>query len=490
MARSIEEMHGLERAWLRDRACSTVVLDERAHAIYGYALRLSTLKRIQNHHGEWIDVSPALESFRADLWNLLIQMAAEAPGFSNEAWYGTGILAWMGKWHRTTILDGTARVGQLLYQALQNLYRQFPDELDEYLIEAVLRQKRLVLSLGGGGGTGYVHLCLFQWLEEIGIRPSLITGTSIGSLIGFVRSIQENYDAASITLQLPGLWRLTRHLQPSFHMGVHGLFGVWNLDFNHLMQGLLQGLGLASEPMFRELKIPFGCVATGIVQQGNIAETVEGQQGSGTLLSRIKRFSWRHALRHGIQIASLVTKAHATREIVFGFDDLTSTMPVLDAIAFSSLVPGLLHYEVPHNHYRSREILDTIFKRENLYRLADGGMVSNVPVRAARRAIESGRYGHGNVYILGIDVFAPQPMDILFYPLEQIANANAVVDAQYADSFVRLRDLLSSVNLAPTLAQLRWLNSRFRKAFEDEMKIIQYAMKPLKSLSHLDLASL
>ena len=160
-------------------------------------------------------------------------------------------------------------------------------------------------------------------------------------------------------------------------------------------------------------------------------------------------------------------------------------MPVTDAVAFSSLIPGLLHYKIPRNHYRSHEILNTIFKRDNIYRLTDGGLVSNVPVRAAVRAIESGKYGHENVYILGLDVFAPQARDGIFYLLEQIANTNANTDARYADAFFRPKDLLSPANMAPTLTHLRWLNLRFRKTFQDEMRILEYAMTPLKPFDTL-----
>lgn len=43
---------------------------------------------------------------------------------------------------------------------------------------------KLGLCLGGGGGLGFLHLGLFETLEEMGIRPGIVTGTSSGAIMG------------------------------------------------------------------------------------------------------------------------------------------------------------------------------------------------------------------------------------------------------------------------------------------------------------------
>ncbi|MBI1809651.1 MAG: patatin-like phospholipase family protein, partial [Gemmatimonadetes bacterium] len=43
--------------------------------------------------------------------------------------------------------------------------------------------ERIALVLGGGGLKGFAHIGVIRALEERGIRPSLVAGTSIGSLI-------------------------------------------------------------------------------------------------------------------------------------------------------------------------------------------------------------------------------------------------------------------------------------------------------------------
>ena len=45
------------------------------------------------------------------------------------------------------------------------------------------KDKRIALVLGGGGMKGFAHIGVLQALEERGIRPSLVAGTSIGAMV-------------------------------------------------------------------------------------------------------------------------------------------------------------------------------------------------------------------------------------------------------------------------------------------------------------------
>ena len=47
----------------------------------------------------------------------------------------------------------------------------------------VLRPPRLGLALGGGASRGFAHIGVIQVLEENGIRPELVAGTSAGSVV-------------------------------------------------------------------------------------------------------------------------------------------------------------------------------------------------------------------------------------------------------------------------------------------------------------------
>ncbi len=46
------------------------------------------------------------------------------------------------------------------------------------------RKRRIGLALGGGGAKGLSHIAFLRVFDELGIRPNVISGTSIGALIG------------------------------------------------------------------------------------------------------------------------------------------------------------------------------------------------------------------------------------------------------------------------------------------------------------------
>lgn len=50
--------------------------------------------------------------------------------------------------------------------------------------------KEFVLALGGGGGRGLAHLGVLEALEERGLRPAAIVGTSIGALFGAMYALE------------------------------------------------------------------------------------------------------------------------------------------------------------------------------------------------------------------------------------------------------------------------------------------------------------
>lgn len=55
---------------------------------------------------------------------------------------------------------------------------------NEIALQPSARAPRTVLVLGGGGMKGIAHIGVWKALEEAGVRPDAIIGTSIGALIG------------------------------------------------------------------------------------------------------------------------------------------------------------------------------------------------------------------------------------------------------------------------------------------------------------------
>ena len=50
--------------------------------------------------------------------------------------------------------------------------------------EHMRKPKKIGLALGGGGARGFAHIGILKVLEREGIRPDIIVGTSVGSIIG------------------------------------------------------------------------------------------------------------------------------------------------------------------------------------------------------------------------------------------------------------------------------------------------------------------
>ena len=46
------------------------------------------------------------------------------------------------------------------------------------------RMKTFALALGGGGARGLAHIAVIEALDDMGVKPTAIAGTSIGALIG------------------------------------------------------------------------------------------------------------------------------------------------------------------------------------------------------------------------------------------------------------------------------------------------------------------
>ena len=44
--------------------------------------------------------------------------------------------------------------------------------------------KTFALALGGGGARGFAHIPVIEALDDLGVKPTAIAGTSFGALIG------------------------------------------------------------------------------------------------------------------------------------------------------------------------------------------------------------------------------------------------------------------------------------------------------------------
>ena len=108
------------------------------------------------------------------------------------------------------------------------------------------------LALGSGAARGWSHIGVIRALEEIGLRPDVVTGTSIGAVVAaaFAAGKLDVFEAWVRSLDRPTVLRL----MDTRFSGTGGFIqGVM------LMKALEKIIG---NPDIETLDVPFGCVAT------------------------------------------------------------------------------------------------------------------------------------------------------------------------------------------------------------------------------------
>ena len=55
---------------------------------------------------------------------------------------------------------------------------------DGRTVGSAAKPKTLALALGGGGARGLAHIAVIEALDELGVRPVAIAGTSVGAAVG------------------------------------------------------------------------------------------------------------------------------------------------------------------------------------------------------------------------------------------------------------------------------------------------------------------
>ena len=223
---------------------------------------------------------------------------------------------------------------------------------------AVLRTPpRIGLALGGGAARGFAHVGVIQVLEEAGIRPSLVSGTSAGSLVAAL------YASGKTGVQLQTIAETMEE----------ATIADWTLQV--FTRGALRGEALAKyvnaqvgQKPIEALPMPLGIVATDL-NSGN--------------------------------------------DIVFQRGD-TGT-----AVRASSAVPAIFQPVKIGNH-----------------EYVDGGLVSPVPVRAARKM--------GAELIIAVDISSPPEsasaagtIDILLQTFTIMGKSINSLELQSADLVVR-----------------------------------------------------
>lgn len=157
-------------------------------------------------------------------------------------------------------------------------------DVDQILADDPPGQPVIGLALGSGSARGWAHIGVLRTLQEAGIQPAVVCGTSIGAFVGATYAAGE-------------LDKLERWLGG---LGWTDVLSFFDVGFNG---GLLKGEKLMSffgeqfaDPDFASLQRPFACVATDLgsgrevwLREGSVTEAVRASIATPGLFSPVRR---------------------------------------------------------------------------------------------------------------------------------------------------------------------------------------------------------
>lgn len=143
----------------------------------------------------------------------------------------------------------------------------------------------VALALGGGGARGLAHILMLEVFDELGLKPKIIAGTSIGALFGaaYASGLSARLIRAHTEEVLSQRLGLTRYLLSARSEPVQRFLNILPIRSSLLKPELLLDLMLPSKVArdFAQLVIPLKIVATDFYAQEQIV------LGSGDLRSAV-----------------------------------------------------------------------------------------------------------------------------------------------------------------------------------------------------------
>ena len=156
-------------------------------------------------------------------------------------------------------------------------------------MDSLLRKPLFGLALGGGGARGFAHIGVLKILEAEGIRPQLISGTSMGAVISALyasgMSIREIEAEATRMGNLNNMVKLVDN-------------DLMNLKHVASHEKVMEYLGtlLKDRKNFKDLEIPLAVAAVDVMdardvvlQKGNLAEAVSASMALPGIVEPLRK---------------------------------------------------------------------------------------------------------------------------------------------------------------------------------------------------------
>lgn len=456
----VKEIKSFEKRLHRFVVDNPGSLHEEHETLYRYALRVAQISHFKNEEGKDIELGPQIDPFRRWILETLIDTFPES-----------------GKADLTALRELAPILQIRTEQIRKEICETHINDFTQDAFDQEIIHKKLVIVLGGGGGSGLLHLGMFSLLADRGYIPELLVGSSMGAILGMIRVMKRDYDPVATALTLPKQFDYGSIFKPFTGYSRYGLPGAFHLNLLRTSKEIFHAGFGNSMPRFSDLPIKFEVVATGIRKGFSLDEQKYEKLSTGnTPLSARKRMQlFFNAVRQLNKNSRLLT------QVVFGRED-TKNFPIIEATGFSSSVPGLLNYDIFHDDPDTIGPLDEMFERNELLRLCDGGVVNNVPSRVAWESVQLGSIGTRNSHIVGFDVFAPiaTSRNMLWIPAQQFARSGVLSNIPYSDQHIVYQNTPSPLQIfVNSYTKLKTIVESSREQLEPHMKYIDAALAPL-----------
>jgi len=425
-----------EAALVRSVVSTPPWLPEPDECALRFALNLARLSVIRTPNGTDLDLGPAILPFREEV-------RAALPAFNPPDGLDRAAVARFA----ASLLPGALACRDRAL-ALSG------GRLTRVALEREVCEKALVVVCGGGGGVAWSYLGVFQLLDRYRLVPRLLAGTSMGAALALFRARRPRWHAEDMDRVLSQLTfrTLFRFLQGESR---YGLPAAMRLYLRAAIGELMRGPD--GHPLtLGELAIPLVVAVTG-VRNGALPRDPSYYEH---LLDLSDREESNHVLPRLTgdvfqAIGELLAQRDRLARLYLGTDDETRHFDALDAVGFSSALPGVIHYDVLRDDERMHALLDRLFREQDLFRLVDGGLVDNLPARAAWAAVQGGLVGHRNAFVLALEGFAPKLTQPLWYGLQQLAAASVSWNRPFVHLHRSFQRVLSPADIVPDAEDLQ-----------------------------------
>ena len=439
-------------------------LSEGDEASVRYALNLARLTLLRGPDGD-LEVEEPLAPFRHEVEALALPPLARAEGVD-----------------RGAVVSLVPELATRAREARRALLRAFGSRLSPEALDREVCEKALVLVCGGGGGVAYVYLGGFALLDQFGLTPRLLAGTSMGAVLQLFRARRLRYQGEEITDVLRGLsFRgLFRFLHTESRYGLPATMHL------HLRQGIGRFVEAPDGRPLRldELAIPLLVTVTGI-RNGALPRDPSYYEH---LLDLHGRLPSPNVIKRMVAemvgaISELFQQRDRFARIYLGADPETRAFDAVDAVGFSSALPGVIHYDVLRDDQPMHAMLQALFQRHDLFRLVDGGLVDNLPARAAWGVVQRGALGTRNAFVLAFDGFSPKLSQPLWFGLEQLAAQSVARNRPFIHLSRSFQRVLSPVELLPGMEALQRAIQAGKEELLPDMPLVARICRPFRPLA-------